>query len=419
MAKTSFCSTGSPRFLRSSATVPSSLTDTRAIRPAAGVIDPGTVIRRARLAGWAATRLICASAICSFVSLISCFSVPAAVGVGAPDASAFSWAAPGVDASPNVLRNDCGKLGQRLTLATPRAKTTIKREERPTMDLRPVIVTALPREGLCRLCLEGDHFANTVRKHGSMSSPNVCMETQLHRRSRGRRERCGTTSVKRNDVEASSDPKARTIAGRPVGRPRLAHAGDTRRSLHSVGFDALATFVMTLADVEDVECQGRRVHRRDDGRRIAKAPDGRVACAIHIIIVVVCIHAVVYVPDATLVAVYMDIAGQAPVKMSWAVQHNCRIAHQADRRQRLRYGDDGGLLHEKQHGEQHGAADAKLQTWMRARRHPAVLGHRWAHNKRGNGRRGLAPDRRTDHQDRLIARPRLAGRSIPSPGEPA
>ena len=180
-----------------------------------------------------------------------------------------SWAAPGVDASPNVLRNDCGKLGQRLTLATPRAKTMIKREERPTMDLRPVILTALPSERICRLRLEGDHFANTVRKHGSMSSPNVSgagrgagrnsrrEETQLHGRSRDRRERCGTTSVNRNDVEASSDPKARTIAGRPVGRPRLAHAGGTRRSLHSVGLDALATFVMTLADAEDLECQGR------------------------------------------------------------------------------------------------------------------------------------------------------------------
>ena len=87
------------------------------------------MIRRATLAGWAATRSICASAICSFVSLISCFSVPASVGVGAPDVSACSWAAPGVDASPNVLRNDCGKLGQRLTLATPSAKTTIKRED--------------------------------------------------------------------------------------------------------------------------------------------------------------------------------------------------------------------------------------------------------------------------------------------------
>ena len=213
------------------------------------------------------------SAICSFVSLISCFSVPASVVVGAPDVSTRSWAAPGADASPNVLRNDCGKLGQRLTLATPRAKTTIKREERPTMDLRPVILTALPRERICRLRLEGDHFANTVRKDGSMSSPNVSgagrgagrnsrrdIETQLHGRSRGIRERCGMTPVNRNDVEASSDPKARTIAGRPVGRPRLAHAGGTRRSLHSVGLDTLATFVVALADAQDLECESPRFH---------------------------------------------------------------------------------------------------------------------------------------------------------------
>ena len=106
-----------------------------------------------------------------------------------------------------------------------------------------------------------------------MSSPNVSgagrgagrnsrrdIETQLHGRSRGMRERCGTTSVNRNDVEASNDPKARTIAGRPVGRPRLAHAGGTRRSLHSVGLDTLATFVVALADAQDLECESPRFH---------------------------------------------------------------------------------------------------------------------------------------------------------------
>ena len=153
-----------------------------------------------------------------------------------------------------------------------------------------------------------------------------------------------------------------------------------------------------------------RFHQRNDGRRIAKAPDGRVARAIHIIIVIVCIHGVVYVPDAILVAVCMDIAGQALMKMSWTIQHNCRIAHQADRSQRLRYGDDGGLLHEQKHGEQHGAADAKSQTWTRARRHLAVLGHRRAHNKRGNGKRGLSAER--------TGRPTDCARYRPAPAAP-
>src|SRR5258705_88763 len=74
---------------------------------------------------------------------------------------------------------------------------------------------------------------------------------------------CGTASVNRNDIEASGDPKARTIAGRPVGRPRLAHAGGTRRSLHSVGFDALAAFVMTLADAQELKWEGARFHQQN------------------------------------------------------------------------------------------------------------------------------------------------------------
>jgi hypothetical protein len=68
------------------------------------------------------------------------------------------------------------------------------------------------------------------------------------------------------------------------------------------------------------------------------------------------------------------------------------------------------LLHEQKHGEQHGAADAKSQTWTRARRHLAVLGHRRAHNKRGNGKRGLSAER--------TGRPTDCARYRPAPAAP-
>jgi hypothetical protein len=106
------------------------------------------------------------------------------------------------------------------------------------------------------------------------------------------------------------------------------------------------------------------------------------------VIVIICVRGAVHVTGGILAAMYVDKAGQAVVKVRWTAQRHCRIAHDSNGRQRLRYRDHRGLLHKQQHGHQHGTADAKAQKSMRARRHLAVLGHRWAQNKRLNRKWG-------------------------------
>src|SRR5438128_5643686 len=58
-------------------------------------------------------------------------------------------------------------------------------------------------------------------------------------------ERCGTAPPGRSEIVTSSDPKVARNRGRR-GRPRLGYAGGTRRSVQSVGPNALKTDVRAV-----------------------------------------------------------------------------------------------------------------------------------------------------------------------------
>src|SRR5262249_46393827 len=122
-------------------------------------------------------------------------------------------------------------------------------------------------------------------------------------------ERCGTAPAGRSEIETSSDPlNARATAG-GGGRPRLGYAGGTRRSVQSVGLNAVEMTVRQTFDfAHDVERNCASCPHGEDGGRGAETPERYLDCRIRIIMVE--IGRVVYMSHFIIAAVRMDMAGE-------------------------------------------------------------------------------------------------------------
>jgi hypothetical protein len=109
------------------------------------------------------------------------------------------------------------------------------------------------------------------------------------------------------------------------GRPRLAYAGGTRRSLQPVGLDAVAMIARQRCNrADEIEGKYASRYRGENSERATEAEKRHYASFVH---VVIGIGSAVYVSCAVLAAMNMQMASKTIVQVNLAAQRYRGLRH--------------------------------------------------------------------------------------------